>query len=1658
MNTPITANDLKFSALRHSRVKENNLVKFENKVQIIPFSPKKKTKTLTKSFKEWFILSSDERNLPELCSAWSKHLERYLRRIRNEADGFRDVNHALIECQKFLKFKETLDSLTINRVEGFFLTPEIMEPQMGLFSVDVNHHLPVVDSIKHTFNNTMPDFMKGDQNILDSIVSAGAEPFMWFALTIVIYGVANASCSVPQSYKKILLIVLPLMCMFNIVRNSQVLLDSVISFQTALQIAVSERTAHEERTSRKEEVFMEIVPHVSSEALVDSAGVLYAALSVSLFGLKTPESALKQITSFWHARPAIEDFVIKIGTLFESVMNSYVVDHSDNKPFRLLSSKSATYTKFAEECDAIISEYNKGSMVPTINLYGSVKALEMRMKVEYAKMSRDKNLIGSTRLFFIELQKIEQIRIYLEKRTSSSLSLRVEPVVIMFRGPPDVGKSLTTQYLGNRCAQMDASFTERETIREIPLAYQYARMSTDPFWTGYQPDNKVCILDDFDQVRDMPGMTNSGFAEFISMCSSAIMPLNMAHLDEKGSYFFRSKFVIANTNSAAFHPESIRSAAALNRRVDINVVAAPRAIYCTDETAAFAPFQRTLDHSKLPERSVNDIASVTALTPQCQEFYFTDSDGKIVDYVPMSYDQLMAKIKAKYELKKLWHLSMLKEFSEPLNQEQYDRCVPGSFARKDSDYDSESDEDVESIASGRIYSLLMSKEERDIKIIHLIIAAYAEIFASNELIAPEVALSELYELYTVELVDEELENSVIENRCTAFPKIARSISSMQLYDFSYSDMLNTAFLSAVKTFNKGSMLMKQLINYVFSPSFKKYLYMLSAIGVTYGVYRYFSSDVSEPHSFNVGDKAGKSKKEETWVNRKDFASLLKNQVVPHMGHPSDSSGSDLITSITRKNVFVVYYETGEGTEAFAKSGLAVAIKGRFVLTHYHFLTKIASKVAGDASYANARIRFIAFDASKYVCEIRALDLIHMISHRDPQIFGKDLCVFEMPVSFQPRRDIIANFALEKDYSQFKKNIDFMLVMHNGCPSNQIGLAQAMDEDVVVGSDWAGSWKIRNGYKYESTASKGDCGSLFCVMNSGIQSRKIFGLHVAGSRDTKAGFSEAISQEELIAKIEELGIQEQASYGDLDYVVPEIGTFMEQNQFNVVGRLPLKLVPGSISKTAIVKSILHDKVAISTCLPAKLRSFLNEDGDLVEPIELAKKKFCQNVASIPEYIVQSVCLNLFAHLEDCSSQDVQRRSLTDEEILYGSPGNSSMRGVNPSTSPGYPSVLLPDRLRNKTRIFSHVKDSVENLKARENYLVYIQPIIDKCKNGIRTEFLYMGKLKDEKREIEKVYLGKTRMFQVGSFDLLYLMKKYFGAFCAWIGMNRIQNGITGGINVYSQEWNFLYKKLGGRKIEPSIGAGDFASFDGSHLVSYMMGVCKQINAWYSDGNDVIRNTLFMEVVNARVIFDDLVVEFPSGLPSGNFLTFSLNSLLNHCYHASCWVFMGNVLDTFYPNVTLEVHGDDSLFSVSSEYTSVFNEHTLESSMKIMGLKYTSELKGISEKPLRFINEVNYLKRFFRFDEVLQRVLAPMKIEAVLEPINWSKKNDYLAITVMNVDSTLRELSLWEEEVFTLYQKKLVEASRKNLRGASFLRSLTSQYSTWKEITCDSEFIV
>jgi hypothetical protein len=267
---------------------------------------------------------------------------------------------------------------------------------------------------------------------------------------------------------------------------------------------------------------------------------------------------------------------------------------------------------------------------------------------------------------------------------------------------------------------------------------------------------------------------------------------------------------------------------------------------------------------------------------------------------------------------------------------------------------------------------------------------------------------------------------------------------------------------------------------------------------------------------------------------------------------------------------------------------------------------------------------------------------------------------------------------------------------------------------------------------------------------------------------------------------------------------------------------------------------------------------------------------------------------------------------------------------------------------------------------------------------------------------------------------------------WTMLNRIDNSHANGVNVFSEEWDAIARKL--NRFGPDLlnkGAGDYATFDGSHKPHPMWGLLVYVvQAWYDDDFFLERQTLWCDMTYSRHILNGFVYEWLSSLPSGHPFTIFINNLMNDFYFRLAWIRVNDDVRSivkYDESVETQFMGDDNIFATSTMYVDIFTEKAISIALQPYGIKYTSADKGEASSELKHIRDIDFLKRKFRYCDIERRYVAPISMDVITELPLWTKKShdaDYIAFT--NTCSALEELALHGEKEFLKLAPKIVKA--------------------------------
>jgi len=825
--------------------------------------------------------------------------------------------------------------------------------------------------------------------------------------------------------------------------------------------------------------------------------------------------------------------------------------------------------------------------------------------------------------------------------------------------------------------------------------------------------------------------------------------------------------------------------------------------------------------------------------------------------------------------------------------------------------------------------------------------------------------------------------------------------------------------------------LKELWNRILNPSFESLMEYFTAFlnnpfiivgGVTaicYGVYKlttYFASRKGESES----DTRNLQPRVRDHIRTAAKVAYKSSRSRAEMAE--DTSQQMMIESI-RGNQFAVVAvcKDTSGHEEERYYGIATVVKGSIAMIPHHFITAMR-----DIHKATS-IRLIRPDLVEGIqipVEAFLSDIVWQEEH--------DIAFVSLKRWMPQRRDITKYFASHEKSSRLNGKFKATLSGYRRSPKGNLdnimmkGTVQPVDEAHYILGDQLIT--TRDVYEYDIDTQKGDCGMILTVVDSRTPEKAI-GMHVAGSANGR-NWSIAVWREMIEAALEEFDAvaQMEGSYSHLDPVpVPIRGEFLP------VGALPDG--PGEIAKSNIVPSSLHGKLTKPITKPAKLRPFTNAEGLTLDPLVIGVEKGGKALPMIDQK-------NLRIAIDDCFEElaynhrdrKIDMRILTYEEAVAGVETEELIRGISRVTSPGYPYTKTLKRGKGKTMWMGHDDyefDTEDALKLRAD----VDDLELRAATGGRMDVLWIDTLKDERRPIDKVDAGKTRIFSNGPMHFNILFRKYFQTAFTHIQHNRIYNGSGVGINCWSAEWEALYRMLT-KFGKDNVFDGDISGLDVSLKDDILWGVMEILDRLYDDGNTNIREALWMNVTYASRYFRKSVYQVLHNVPSGLPGTTIVDTIGLKLAFRLAWLSLApaelRTMKAFREHVYIIIYGDDNVVAVSDIAKEFYNMETITSAFAKIGLVYTDAAKtGVMKKTMN-ISEIQFLKRRFLYSKYLCRHTCPADLESRLETLNWTKNNNVIDSRLIESDcvqNVLQEIAAFsDKELFDEWAKRILTAAR------------------------------
>lgn len=1248
--------------------------------------------------------------------------------------------------------------------------------------------------------------------------------------------------------------------------------------------------------------------------------------------------------------------------------------------------------------------------------------------------------------------------------------IRPEPTSILMRGNPGVGKSVLLQHIAHALAALTLSPEDLAIYKEKPSVFIYNRQAENEYWDGYDNNKKFTFFDDILQAKDIAGNADNEAMNIIRANNIFEYVLHCAKIDLKGNTFFKSDFVIANTNRQFFQLESIHEIGAFLRRWDVVVDVSIKPEFSKNPKEG--PWNRTLDPSTLPKDENGDTHFLT----DCCAFQLktlNKADCTVEAFINLghqiNFEQLIDTIHKIYLTKKTRHATYQEDLTETLSKFEVKRddsgfdlqmfepqSGVGKTVKSRKSFYEIFDDMAKRAQVPDLYARLLV--ERDWTKFH-----WYTIFLKTYLEKTSVDVSytdeDHYDFFLAVLhhMDANLSEYPLETSDVVEYILETDYSEINVNEF-YVSKFRLKFDKFLEAINRYKEIVfsdelpawcHRIIEYMavlsniigsFSKKLEPYAYWIKTnIGpyaVSYAldfgcflggglismaiiealsfVKNYFFPPSAQPES---DSRQGAKARVPRHVVQK---SSNENHVLHPQGLLSPNTNlNSLVDSLMKSNLLTFFIPATPDKRVNEHSkmqlGYALALRGRSILIPYHFMSLISAYVSDGSIGCDEHIVMKFSQSTRKHIIITVDEMMHCFKEQG-SIETKDLTVVTLPRKVQPFRDIMKHIAGDTQFDRYV-SVDSVLVIPNENPSYHYVNSRTQTKIKVAQENFE-SYDLYDAFQYPAHTEYGDCGSvLFVNDNKGTGS--IIGIHVAGSSTLGIGLSTKLRREELQVLIRNAG----ETYEEDIIEIPHDYVPTDFDNVDVMGVVPQGLYPNSFGKSKLKRSPFYGNIAPVMKAPAKLAPFYDKEGVRIDPMHNSLESYGTEDFYISEILLEKVKWNLFDSLCHRSGKHVSKEIFSYDIAVLGDPDVHEFSSIPRNTSAGYP-YNLRKGLKSKQIFFGNGQEydlfSPESLALKDEVL----DIIYCASQGKRKVHIFTDCLKDEKRSLEKSRTGNTRMFSASPTPLLIASRMYFGAFQVWILKNRIDNGCTLGVNPFGSEWDYMAKSmLHVSNSDNYFGAGDYKGFDKKQVPQILWCILDIINRWYggSETDSRIRHILFYELVHSRHINRDSLIQWWAGMPSGHPMTSFVNCLYNQMLFRLCFTQLvpDIPLSKFDMYVNLQVHGDDNIFSVNEFLKDKFTERHLASVMTRFGMQYTPEdkTKTLHSMSLRNLKQISFLKRSFRISEYDHRYVAPLDLDVILDMLNWrSSESTWKGDFELLIDTVYRELCLHDKSIF------------------------------------------
>jgi hypothetical protein len=236
-------------------------------------------------------------------------------------------------------------------------------------------------------------------------------------------------------------------------------------------------------------------------------------------------------------------------------------------------------------------------------------------------------------------------------------------------------------------------------------------------------------------------------------------------------------------------------------------------------------------------------------------------------------------------------------------------------------------------------------------------------------------------------------------------------------------------------------------------------------------------------------------------------------------------------------------------------------------------------------------------------------------------------------------------------------------------------------------------------------------------------------------------------------------------------------------------------------------------------------------------------------------------------------------------------------------------------------------------------------------------------------------------------------------------------------------------------EDRIFAGDYSKYDKKMSPTFILAAFEilidiaKASGKYDEGDLRVMWGIAYDTAFPVMDFNGDLVEFFGSNPSGHPLTVIINSLVNSLYMRYCYYVQNpkKEVESFKKNVALMTYGDDNVAGVNRE-CDFFNHTVVQNTLARVGVKYTMADKESQSVPFIHINDVEFLKRKWRWEAELESYVCPLAEASIHKMLTRTVKSKVVSDRMQAasiLDTACREYFWYGREVFEQKRKEFMD---------------------------------